>query len=192
MSNRFWVYYKKALSPEWCDWLIERAQSNYPVQDGVIGFADADRVDQSWRQSQIRWLDYRFEDNVMKNLWLFANLANRDVFDLDLKYIMELQFTEYHGSAENPGKYGFHHDIDWKRDKASQRKLSLVVQLSDPEDYEGGNFEFGSGIPQPPADEIRQKGTVIVFPSFHLHRVTEVTAGTRYSLVTWVEGPHWR
>jgi PKHD-type hydroxylase len=33
--------------------------------------------------------------------------------------------------------------------------------------------------------EIREKGSVIVFPSFIWHRVTPVTAGTRYSLVNW-------
>ena len=41
-------------------------------------------------------------------------------------------------------------------------------------------------------DEAFKKGSVIVFPSFHRHRVTPVTSGIRHSLVTWVEGPHWR
>jgi PKHD-type hydroxylase len=190
--NRYWVYYKAALTPEWCDWVINKAVENYPVQDGIIGFSDKHKVDQSWRKSKVRWLDHRSEDNIVRNLWLYANWANRDVFDFDLRYIMELQFTEYHGSKEDPGKYGFHHDVDWKRDIASQRKLSIVIQLSDPDDYEGGALQFDGQLPQPPAEDIRQRGTVIVFPSFHLHRVTEVTAGLRYSLVTWVEGPHWR
>jgi PKHD-type hydroxylase len=63
--------------------------------------------------------------------------------------------------------------------------------LSDPSDYEGGRFEFDNTLPQLP-DEAFKKGSVIVFPSFHKHRVTPVTSGIRHSLVTWVEGPHWR
>ena len=46
--------------------------------------------------------------------------------------------------------------------------------------------------PRTYAKEALEKGSVIVFPSFHRHRVTPVTSGIRHSLVTWVEGPHWR
>ena len=69
------------------------------------------------------------------------------------------------------------------------RKLSIVIQLSDPKDYDGGDFEFfdegGNG-------KFRGKGSVLVFPSVHMHRVTEVTSGVRYSLVSWAEGLRWR
>ena len=37
-------------------------------------------------------------------------------------------------------------------------------------------------------EEIRQKGSVIIFPSFVWHRVVPVTKGTRYSLVCWSAG----
>ena len=37
--------------------------------------------------------------------------------------------------------------------------------------------------------EANAKGTVIVFPSAILHRVTPVTKGARYSLVQWYNGP---
>ena len=40
-------------------------------------------------------------------------------------------------------------------------------------------------------EKLRQKGTVIVFPSFLQHRVTEVTEGQRYALVGWREGKQW-
>ena len=41
-------------------------------------------------------------------------------------------------------------------------------------------------------EEYSEKGTVLIFPSFYKHQVQPVTSGTRHSLVTWVEGPHWR
>ena len=64
------------------------------------------------------------------------------------------------------------------------RKLSMSIVLND--EYEGGDFEM-SGLKEPlPRLE---KGSIIVFPSFIDHRVTPVTKGTRYSLVTWFVGP---
>ena len=71
----------------------------------------------------------------------------------------------------------------------STRKLSVVVQLTSPEEYEGGDFEtFEGKVLSAP----KGHGTVLIFPSFVYHHVTPVTAGTRHSLVCWVNGPHIR
>jgi len=79
------------------------------------------------------------------------------------------------------------------------RKLSFTFQLSDGEDYDGGDLELatyaqaylgeGSGAARA---ALRERGTLIVFPAFMLHRVTPVTRGTRYALVGWVHGPAFR
>ena len=110
---------------------------------------------------------------------------------MDLRYVNEIQFTKYIGNPNAPGKYDWHHDVDWAESRAFHRKLSIVFQLSDKSNYEGGDFEFDPTLPQLPPEALEQ-GSVIVFPSFHRHRVTPVTSGIRHSLVTWVEGPHWR
>jgi predicted 2-oxoglutarate/Fe(II)-dependent dioxygenase YbiX len=36
------------------------------------------------------------------------------------------------------------------------------------------------------------QGSLVAFPSFMTHRVTPVTRGLRWSLVTWLEGPPFR
>ena len=69
-------------------------------------------------------------------------------------------------------------------------KLSIVITLVDGSEYEGGdlemNFRHKNKVDEiKKITEIREKGSVIVFPSFIWHRVTPVTAGTRYSLVNW-------
>ena len=69
------------------------------------------------------------------------------------------------------------------------RKLSVVVQLTDPDEYEGGEFKF-KYVEQP--EGFNNRGSVLVFPSYLEHCVTPVTKGTRHSLVTWIEGPRWR
>ena len=67
--------------------------------------------------------------------------------------------------------------------------------LSDPKDFEGGDLEFYDYSPPGKknkilkTNDIKQKGTIITFPSFIIHRVLPVTKGTRYSLVVWHTGP---
>lgn len=74
-----------------------------------------------------------------------------------------------------------------------ERKLSVTVNLSHPDEYEGGNLEFLNGtgqlLTQP---ELREQGSVIVFPSTVGHRVAPITTGERYALVGWMVGPPLR
>ena len=69
------------------------------------------------------------------------------------------------------------------------RKLSMTLTLSDKSEYEGGDLEFDykstKGKVIPVIDAMRNKGSLIVFPSFIWHRVTEVKSGKRNSLVCW-------
>lgn len=81
----------------------------------------------------------------------------------------------------------------FKGNNKSDRKLTFVLQLSDPSEYDGGRFEFGGNVPlQLDPKDFLPKGSILVFPSLFQHRVTEVTRGTRHSLVGWIEGPKWR
>jgi len=76
------------------------------------------------------------------------------------------------------------------------RKISMTVNLSNPNNYEGGDlkFDLGPHIKEryKICDEIKPQGSVIVFPSFTYHCVTPVTSGTRYSLVLWCLGKPWQ
>ena len=103
--------------------------------------------------------------------------------------VADIQFTEY--LATENGHYNWHHDIDWQNNNGYDRKLSVTVQLSEPSEYEGGNFVFDE-VDSPDSNILKQKGTVLVFPSYLRHRVEPVTKGVRRSLVSWFEGPSWR
>jgi len=72
----------------------------------------------------------------------------------------------------------------------SPRKLSVVIQLSDPSEYDGGNLQFMLGNESENAK--KEKGMLYAFPSWVLHRVTPVTEGTRRSLVIWLSGPKFK
>jgi len=71
-----------------------------------------------------------------------------------------------------------------------ERKMSMVIQLSDPTTYTGGKLELQGG---PLAEgEFGGQGDMIFFPAFNRHQVTQVESGKRYSLVTWFKGPPFR
>lgn len=125
--------------------------------------------------------------------WIYERLANlieqnnEKFFNFDLSMIENLQFTYY--SSEEEGCYKAHVDPNcWKL--PHNRKLSIVVQLSDPSEYEGGELKLHTS--HDPIIINKEKGMVVSFPSYTLHEVTPITKGERYSLVAWVHGPAFK
>ena len=175
-----WQLWTSALNKQKCDELKKICEA-YEVVNGGIFANNAE--DTSVRKSKVRWV----YDSYIKDLLLsYARDANRNAFNVDIDQPYEIQYTEYHSNEK--GFYDWHHDIDWSSEKAFDRKLSVVIQLDNPSEYEGGDFEF-KGIENP---NFKPQGSVIVFPSYLEHRVTPVTSGIRHSLVTWIEGPRWK
>ena len=69
---------------------------------------------------------------------------------------------------------------------SARRKISLIVQLSDPDDYAGGDLAFFEQLNVP-----RARGYGCVFPSWCMHRVEKVLKGARYSLAAWAKGKYF-
>jgi PKHD-type hydroxylase len=123
---------------------------------------------------------------LYERLWTAAQECNRLFFCVDIAGVeANVQLARYDSS-----QLGFY---DWHTDFAGirpLRKISISIQLSPPEDYDGGDLELMYGVPPLRFDKTR--GALIAFPSFMLHRVTPVTRGTRWSLVAWILGARWR
>lgn len=154
--------------------------------DAVLGDS---RLDAEYRRSKVAWLDT--DPEIM---WMFDRMAyvarslNGQFYRFDLYGFGEnFQYTTYH--ADELGHYDWHQDGGIGHTGAP-RKLSMVLQLSDPADYEGGDLEIMSQ--KKPVQVTKQKGLVAVFPSYMMHRVTPVTSGTRRTLVAWITGPAFR
>jgi PKHD-type hydroxylase len=174
-----------AFSPADCDRLIAAVQSA-PMKDAGLVRATTDH---QLRRAEIAWLDDLPETAwVMQRMMRLVASVNRDSFGFDLTDFGESAQVARYG-AERQGHFDWHSDIGsgtW----AAQRKLTIVVQLSPPEAYDGGALEVwpdASVITAP-----RAQGLATIFPSFQLHRVTPVTAGTRWSLTLWSHGPAFR
>lgn len=151
-----------------------------------LNSVDGNVSDQALRQSSLNLINP--ESNVM---WIFERLArtaidqNTHWFQFDLHGLNEgLQLAKYDESDQ------FNWHMDYGGGPASTRKLSISVQLSEPEEYEGGDLQFM--INDKHYNMPRAAGTVIVFPPYMVHRVTHITSGTRMSLVGWVHGLPFR
>jgi predicted 2-oxoglutarate/Fe(II)-dependent dioxygenase YbiX len=66
-------------------------------------------------------------------------------------------------------------------DKHPDRYKTIIIQLSNEEDYRGGKVCFG--------DDILDKkiGTTAIFDSTTIHGMEIIESGTRYSFVIWLE-----
>lgn len=187
-----WCYFDSYLDKQTCEDIITMGKS-LPMQQGILGLNSDTHTDDQVRRSQIAFInngDWRFQD-LFDNLWKTMISANHDFFNVHVTKLDFIQFAEY--SADYQGEYKEHHDVFWVNDDPTyHRKLSCIIQLSDPTTYEGGNFEITGAATPPGPQELRNQGSVIYFPSFLPHKANPVTRGVRYSIAAWFEGPKWR
>lgn len=176
-----WAYWNNLFTETECQKIIEHCKSK-KLNNALIGIG-APIKDKNIRDSNIVFVgSLGFE-------WVFQKLTdavielNNNFFNFDLWGFQEgLQFTEYNSPS---GQYKAHID---KVYSGVVRKLSIVIQLTNEEAYEGGDLELLIDGESNPIKMGRSIGTMIVFPSYLLHRVLPVKKGTRHSLVGWVSG----
>ncbi|MHC4960987.1 MAG: 2OG-Fe(II) oxygenase [Planctomycetota bacterium] len=157
--------------------MLGAAENQY---DGHVGKG----VSSTIRNSKVSYVNPGKNSN-----WVFDKLE-KILLELNGNYKFELngfregfQVAEY---AAPGGHYSWHNDIG--TGLFSTRKLSMSIQLSGADDYEGGELQFADSTAPAP----KEIGSLIVFPSYLAHRVKPVTSGIRKSMVSWVSGPAFR
>lgn len=175
-----------AFSQEDVDRIID-LEDLQKFQRGSVGGGSAAQVNKRLRDSDVQWIHHD-----MNSDWLFAKFAqltsmvNYDHFMYAIDGFDAFQYTVYR--AKSKQHYDWHQDSGGPWSKF-ERKLSAVIILSDPKDYEGGEFQcVMNGRVDDPVTLKPPRGDVIFFPSWMPHRVTPVTKGVRKSLVCWVMG----
>jgi PKHD-type hydroxylase len=172
-----------ALTAQECRAAVDLAQAHGLRAGRLVG-----QVASDLRRAELAWVD-----DLADGAWIMDRMvrvvgdANR-VFGFALDDFAEsAQIARY--GAEGAGHFDWHSDIGAGA-LAARRKLTIVVQLSDPADYAGGQLQLQ------PDSNLRvaetAQGTATIFPSFVLHRVTPVTVGVRWSLTLWAHGPAFR
>lgn len=179
------AWWEGAFDSEELDWLQQKAKD--ATQQAQIGGGGNGEINDKVRRSELNWLNKDSEC-----AWVFERLAhvvsslNADYFGFDLTGFGEpLQLTNYHEARQ--GMYTWHQDFGAS---GVSRKLSLVLQLSEPSEYEGGELQIlTSGKP---TTIQKKRGLITVFPAWTLHQVTPVIKGTRQTLVAWISGPAFK
>ena len=150
------------------------------VNEGVLNY--------DIRDTDITWIEPR--ENTE---WLYRRMTemcakiNDDKFQFDLTHFHPFQYGKY----KKDGHYDWHTDSGPTLNE--HRKLSFVLGLTDPDDYEGGELEINvNGHPDSAEIFKIKKGHLIVFPSYIPHKVRTVTAGERLTLVGWAVGPKFK
>jgi PKHD-type hydroxylase len=187
-----WGYFNKYVDKITCEKIIRELEP-LCTQEGKIGPV-GDNINTSVRNTKICFIEYtdsRFT-YIFDIFWRTALITNDQFFQFNISRLNFLQFSKYEGDLTS--QYKKHKDVFWiNGDPVYHRKLSGMLQLSDPNSYEGGEFQIVdySIESRPPPSDIREQGSILYIPSFVDHQVTPVTKGTRYSIVAWFEGKKW-
>tara|TARA_R110000744_G_scaffold13577_1_gene39385 strand:+ start:777 stop:1409 length:633 start_codon:yes stop_codon:yes gene_type:complete len=201
LKHHYW-FFKKAIPKKTCDEIIKYGltkKKNLAVTGGTV----LEKLKGAKKKKAILNLKTKRDSNVVwiEEKWLYdliqpyVHIANENAnWNFEWDRSEAVQFTIYKKNQY----YGWHCD-SWtdpyknihKNFDGKIRKLSVSVSLNDSSKYNGGELEFDLKNKDPGINtvteckEIKEGGTVVVFPSFLWHRVKPITKGTRYSLVMW-------
>ena len=200
LLDTYFYHLPRAIPAHECEEIIEYGKSLNPKEgktsasNSMLSSEEKQEHSEKIRSSKTAFISDKWLKRDLQSIVEYANKS----WKFNLKYNEDVQFTEY----EPRGHYNWHNDSlkNPMNMKNMQRKLSTVVQLSSPEDYEGGDLKFnlrgldsntGDTVMSPPP-EFKQQGSLVIFPSFLWHKVEPITSGKRYSLVMWTLGENWK
>ena len=184
MQPTYWAW-EGELSAEDCQKIIDAHFVEGSVEDGMFGKNGGMVRDDTMRKTDVAWA--LVGSPVFDTIYNYITSANKNVWNYDLSGMEPVQLAKY----QDGGHYTWHADLDDPCSENFQRKLSCSVQLSDEDDYVGGDLLFQTaGNEEHKAP--RKRGSIIVFSGMLKHKVTPVTSGTRFSAVAWMRGPAFR
>ena len=195
------VFFLKIFTPDQCTKIINTALDTWIEKESMLQQTVGEKKEQNFVED----LDYRnttlFTPSKPDD-WLFGTILgnikkfndSNDGHQFDISGMVESPNMMKYSAADvnpngKPGKYDWHMDVG-PGSAPSMRKLSYSILLNAGE-YEGGELAFHTGRtmkPDPGQTSSDYVGAAFVFPSYLVHRVLEVTKGTRYALVGWIHG----
>jgi len=175
------IIFDNFLNSRQCAETIEYAKTTANAQKAQIGGeASKGVVDENVRKNNL----YNISNNYSTAAAMTgaALNINHEIYKFNITHAHQTDLLEY----ESGGKFNPHIDTFFVSNTPDMRKLTTLVILND--EYEGGELTvYGEN------SEVKltrkNKGTLIIFPSFMMHGVTPVTSGIRYSMVNWLLGP---
>lgn len=153
-----------------------------------INYEEGETIDKTKNIRECLVKSLPWDDNFS---WLYEKIVSsvnniNDInFGFSINGINSLQLIRY---EENSIGYFPHVDtVDVSPNV--KRKISLSIQLSNSDDYRGGDVIIDCDTPRRCVFS-RNKGSIIIFKSDLKHQVLPISSGVRYSLVTWICGAY--
>jgi len=198
LPNTYW-HFKKALTEDFCKKAIDTIEKE-KLTKGVI--EEERKIDKDVRNSDIF---FKADNNIYDQIIPFINVANKNSgWDFEWDWCEDIQFSKY----QKGNHYDWHIDVadkyentPFKEYNGKIRKLSCIVSLNNSSEYEGGEVLIDDRMYREDdkrkerifeVKELKEKGSIVVFPSFYYHKVNPILKGTRYSLVMWFLGKPFR
>jgi len=187
-TTETWAYVDNLFSKDECKSIKDKVLGIEIKEDAKTGSSEDNIIKEDLiRKGHISWLN----SNDPETKWIYQRITdaiigiNSQFWDFNLDYIENLQFTYYDEEGDHYNTHWdyMHHGIHY-------RKLTFTIQLDDSTDYDGCDLTIFDGRQY--LETSRKQGTMIVFPSFTMHKVDKLTRGKRHSLVGWVCGPKFK
>ena len=189
----------KAFTPEECKQIINTGLNDWKEEEAKIQRDAGGKIEQNFVDD----FDYRNTTLFIPpepDEWLFSKILGaimnfniqEDGYQFNVTGLAEPPNLMRYQAADidkhgKPGHYDWHMDVGPGK-VPSMRKISYTLILN-PDEYEGGEltFHIGRNFDEPFPGQY-EAGSMIIFPSYLVHKVTHVTSGTRYSIVGWAHG----
>ena len=182
-KNIISVLTSEFLKSKECDAILKECVLELWLNSDVVGQSDKGRKKKKLREATQQNLPMNEKGWPYTKVLELTQQANIKNFKMNVAGFFQAdnpQIVRY----KNKSFYDWHLDIG---NNAPFRKLTFIVQLSDSDDYDGGNLELMNMITD--GNLFRIKGQIIIFPSFVPWRITKVTKGVRNAIEGWIHGP---
>jgi PKHD-type hydroxylase len=186
IGSEAFTYWQNGFTNDELKLIIDFGNSQIPSKSSVGSGVSGGMIPNE-KSSEISWINL---NNNSK--WIYDKIIhimmslNTQFYQFNLYgFIDQIQFINYEADENE--------NCDWHTDLQNQqppRKLSFILELSDPKDYEGGELQIINY--KDPLTIRKEKGLAIVFPSFSLYRVSPVTKGTKKIIVICATGPAFK
>jgi predicted 2-oxoglutarate/Fe(II)-dependent dioxygenase YbiX len=181
-SIYYWEY-PSVLTADFCNSVIG-AYAHKDLKDGQIGEVDGVNANINKNIRNVKNTVLPMHEGIGAHLIGSAFVANQQAWNFNITRCDQIEYLRY----DRSGRYIPHIDTFLNDTDENTRKLTALAFLND--EFEGGKF-FLQVAEQRLYPE-QKKGTIIVFPSFLLHGVEDVSAGVRHAVVCWMLGPKFR
>lgn len=217
-ENNWYWYYETLFWPEQIMRIREICEKSEEEEALTYGIENPENANHTIRKNKVSWHDNEELYSMIRPT--IDGVNQQSGWNYNITAIEPFQYTIYYGDQNH---YHWHTDTivndrtlqpDYPEDhilKNTVRKISCSIQLTDPSEYDGGEFELlslkekkeenreeqlnldGYNVMEPiKLPHFKEKGSALFFPSFTYHRVKPVTNGIRRSLVIWLRGPKWQ